>query len=423
MTVDGTFLPGRFDLAYPASSGLTVVAAGGKSYAVDGKASPMIEFDRSYIEDFSRSARSIPGIRFGFIDTAGGTVLSHELTSAQPFSEGLALVEGRPDGKRLQRSFIDRSGTVVLDLPKAISQALPFSGGLSLVSQMKDKSLRYGFMNRRGELPTGTGFADAASFSEGLAAVKISRDLGANDWGYIDLAGLFVIKPAFKAAGSFSNSLAYVEWVTKESLLLGAVIDRKGRHVVEKPFLQELARALFGTPSLEQFRVRRSFHFGEALIPKIDGTGRGFVDTNDRFVIRDSRFLQMGLFSEGRAPVQVQSGSAYHGAWGFVDPKGKLAVAPRFAHVQRFSEGLAGVRDVVGRSGFISLAGEWAVPPMWIEEVHPFSDGRARVKVNGRWGYIDRKGQFVIPPRYLRAESFSDGLAVTAIAKKSPVPK
>jgi hypothetical protein len=42
--------------------------------------------------------------------------------------------------------------------------------------------------------------------------------------------------------------------------------------------------------------------------------------------------------------------------------------------------------------------------------------GRALVKLNGRFGYPDRTGQFAIPPRYLWAESFSEGLAVTAVA-------
>jgi len=63
-------------------------------------------------------------------------------------------------------------------------------------------------------------------------------------------------------------------------------------------------------------------------------------------------------------------------AWGFIDSRGKIAIAPRFEGALAFSEGLAAV------------------------------------KREGRWGYIDRNGSEVIPIRYRTAQSFRNGVAI-----------
>lgn len=416
MRRDGEFLPGRFDLARPVSSGVAVVAAGDHTYVLDREGSPLIELDHGYPDDPSRTARHVVGVRYGFVDAGGSWVLPPRYTSAQPFSEGLALVEGPWERRSRLRGFVDRSGSVVVPVPDTIAQALPFTDGLSLISQHRDGASRYGFMNRAGEIVVAATYAAAAPFAGGLAAVRVSRDHGANDWGFIDRTGAFVIEPRFHAAGSFSNGLAYVEWVTKERYQLGGIIDRQGRVVVEKPYLPELSRMLFSTPSLEQLRQRREVVFGEGLVPRHDEAGGGWVDAGGRMVGPDRRFLHVGLFSEARAPVMVRGESQGDVAWGYAGADGALVVPPRFARAEAFSEGLASVRDPAGRAGYITPSGEWAIPPMWLEEAGAFSGGRALVKLNNHWGYLDRDGRFVIPPRYLRAEPFSEGLAVTAVA-------
>lgn len=65
-----------------------------------------------------------------------------------------------------------------------------------------------------------------------------------------------------------------------------------------------------------------------------------------------------------------------NGAWGFMDDRGKIAIAPRFEAVQPFSEGLAGAKH------------------------------------EGRWGFINRTGAEVIPFQYKTAQSFHGGVAI-----------
>src|SRR5258708_22157171 len=63
-------------------------------------------------------------------------------------------------------------------------------------------------------------------------------------------------------------------------------------------------------------------------------------------------------------------------AWGFIDNRGKIIIAPRF------------------------------------EAAQPYSEGLAAVKREGRWGYIDRSGSEVIPIRYRTVQSFRNGVAI-----------
>jgi WG containing repeat len=53
-------------------------------------------------------------------------------------------------------------------------------------------------------------YADAKSFSEGLAAVAINSSGDQKKWGFIDRQGEWIIKPQFQSANSFDGGLAAV---------------------------------------------------------------------------------------------------------------------------------------------------------------------------------------------------------------------
>jgi hypothetical protein len=61
--------------------------------------------------------------------------------------------------------------------------------------------------------------------------------------------------------------------------------------------------------------------------------------------------------------------------------------------------------------GFIDNRGRTAIAARY-ESALPFSEGLAAVKREGRWGYIDRTGTEVIPMRYKTAQSFHKGVAI-----------
>ena len=67
-------------------------------------------------------------------------------------------------------------------------------------------SYRVGFINKEGVMVIRPQFDDAASFSEGIAAIKVG-DL----WGYIDKTGKTIIAPQFIEAGIFQDGIAIVK--------------------------------------------------------------------------------------------------------------------------------------------------------------------------------------------------------------------
>ncbi len=414
MTRDGTFLPGRFDQASSFADGRAVVKVGERSYVVDRSGSPVVALDWSLPGDSEAAIRNTGRTAYGYIAANGETVLPHAYVEAEPFSEGLALVAELADRSGRRRRFVDRGGRVVLEVGNEVALMLPFVGGLALRSEHTAEGMRWGYMDRDGALAIPCRYAGASFFAEGLAAVKLTRDLGADDWGYVDATGGTVIAPAFRAAGPFANGLASVEWVTPDHILHSGVIDRSGRVVVESPFLPELQGALFGGPSLPQLALLRRSSLAEGLIPKLAGGEVGWVDASGAWVVREPRFDWVGTFSEGRATVHLRG--QYDGGWGWVDRSGALVGDAVHARVEPFSEGLALVRDAAGRSGWVDVAGAWVIAPMWLEEARAFTDGLALVRVNGFWGYLDRAGRFAVPARYVRAEPFSEGLAVAAVA-------
>ncbi len=413
---DGEFLPGRFDRAGGLAGGRAVVSMGDRSYVINARGDPLIELDSSYPSDPSHSARNVSDVRYGYIDPSGRPVIEPAFILAQPFSEGLAFVEGPWSHRSRLRGYVDTGGGLAIPVPDSIAQSFPFTQGLALVSVRRGGTLLYGYLKSSGEMGIAARFANAAPFTDGLAAVKLSSAVDAQDWGYIDVRGSLVILPQFKAAGPFANGLAYVERITEEHYLVGAVINAKGEVVVDKPHLMDWSHALFGVPSLEQHRIRTGMGFRDGLIPRLDGFERGYVDRSNRLVLNDPRFLHLGLFTEGRAPVLIQGGISSQAEWGYIDTQGRIMGEIRFAQAGPFSEGLAAVRDHAGRTGFVKPDGTWAVEPLWLEDARPFKGNRALIKLNNRFGYLDPEGGFVIPPRFLRAESFSEGLAVTAVA-------
>ncbi len=152
-------------------------------------------------------------------------------------------------------------------------------------------------------------------------------------------------------------------------------------------------------------------------------------------------FAAVGDFSDGLAAVAVLKPDPANPdmtveAWGFLDPAGKWAVKPAFAHVRSFHGGLAAaaivepartekVPDITGgtiivnvdpatRWGAIDRSGKWALKPVY-EAVGDFSDGLIPCNLKFLWGYVDKTDSMVVKFRFVAAEPFSEGLAAVKI--------
>ncbi len=114
--------------------------------------------------------------------------------------------------------------------------------------------------------------------------------------------------------------------------------------------------------------------------------------------------------------------------FGFIDRTGKIIVPPTLG---MFDETIGELTKVwvpdpvppgeekevprTGRAGFIDTRGRLAIAPIY-EDAHLFSEGLAAVKREGKWGYVDGAGRVRIPLQYEQANAFSEGLALVTDA-------
>ena len=189
-----------------------------------------------------------------YIDKQGKTVLDNDYFAGRPFTEGLAVVADQQGN----RSYIDRTGRVVLPCPfqyelqdeNEIVLFMPFSEGLAMI--VCDETI--GFMDKKGKLAIPLRkYSEALPFSEGLAAVAVFWQDGANrdrcSWGYINRRGEEVIPMQYETYvsemkniglleyNSFHNGLAVV--IKDEEM---AYIDKTGKEIVPFGQFSELTR-------------------------------------------------------------------------------------------------------------------------------------------------------------------------------------
>ncbi len=100
--------------------------------------------------------------------------------------------------------------------------------------------------------------------------------------------------------------------------------------------------------------------------------------------------------------------------FGFIDRTGKMVIPPQFDSADRFSEGLAFVKE--GKSiGYIDRQGKFALRSQF-DPAQPFSDGLTPISISqlkGRQGFIDKTGAVVLRlPFEWYAGPFWQGLAI-----------
>jgi hypothetical protein len=214
-------------------------------------------------------------------------------------------------------------------------------------------------------------------------------------------------------------------WVLLSALLAGC------RHEL-RPYFAFIDKSGRVRIRLQPSQDASSFSEGLAAVSR-DGRW-GYIDASGAWVI-PPRFAAVEKFSEGLAVVMTGEYSNETTRFGFIDRTGKFVIAPRFDLATSFSDGVAAVCTgpcrIPERSGprpsygYIDKAGDYVIEGTW-EGAGPFSDGRAwvyemPVLVEGKLAdyqqptspLIDRAGKFVSEARFRWGMPFSNGLAVT----------
>ena len=130
----------------------------------------------------------------------------------------------------------------------------------------------------------------------------------------------------------------------------------------------------------------------------------GFIDTKGKIAIA-SRYDEVRPFSAGLALVRK------NGKWGYINKQGKFAIPATFRAAWPFENGRAKAQNDAGLFGFIDLRGEWTIPATFAE-ISTFSEGLACFREDQAYGFVDTSGQVVIPAQFERPAHFQDSLAI-----------
>jgi hypothetical protein len=451
-------IPPRFALASRFSQGLAAVAVAGPASKAwgyideTGEAviTPRFLEAMDFHEDLAavRTESGADGPRWGYIDKTGALAIPAQFDKVGEFSEGLAVVW--KDGKA---GYADTHGRTIIE--PQYSHADPFRGSLARV-RLPDGAWTH--VDRTGKPRNPRGYPEAASFSEGLAAVKPAAQGG---WGYVDAEGREVVPASFEKAYPFQEGRARVVVGAYPHGKVG-FIDRQGSFVVKpryheaEDFEQGVARVKFLGGDWRHLDAS-----GNMLIPSShrdhllfsEGRARTLVDLKWGFVDRSyafcipPRYDEAGHFYSGLASVKIDAGKPADGPdmdmprsepirkprWGYIDPNGRIAIPARFLMAGSFSEELAAVKvsalfGLTTRWGYIDRTGATVIQPAF-DFAYPFAEGLARVNMGGRigssggvqggrWGFIDKNGKYVIKPRFEYVSWFAENLAVVRVGSQ-----
>lgn len=270
-------------------------------------------------------------LKYGYIDKENNFVIAPTLYYKVPrdyrrdasitFSQGLAVFQ---DTATMKFGYIDKNGTVVI--PAKYSTAEPFSDSLALVSiEKSDYDDSYGYINLKGEKIIDFKFDEATNFSEGYAVVKYIWHPNSTDItkeGYMDerqesmvinKKGNVMGRPfgGFNMFSEFSNGYI-LEYST--ALDFSRFISKNGE---------------FATGQLEK---ARPFSDGLAAVRK-DGKW-GFIDTTFKFIIPPI-YTNCDFFSEGLIPVKKGN------FWGYIDINSNIVIPFKYDSCSVFTNSLA----------------------------------------------------------------------------------
>lgn len=243
---------------------------------------------------------------------------------------------------------------------------------------------RVGFIDRTGKIVIQAQYEDATPFRGGRAGVRQGAD-----WGLIDEAGDWVVKPAFESLRSASDDGRI--WAYEENGQLG-LIDQAGKRLTGALYLN------VGALSGSAIAVQRV-------------AGWGLVSEAGTELIKP---FYANLWPFGAEP-DLWAAQSSAGKWGVVDTKGHERVPCRYDFVTAVlpdvwlaqQSGLWGILD--------PTTGRWRAPAVFnrILSLEPPLETMLLVEQGSQWGVVDsRTGKVLQEARYRRIEQWGEFLAI-----------
>lgn len=215
----------QYDLINKFSENIAVAVKGDEVFLIDRAGQIVLSPKRSElrfniyedtrVSDGLIEAHDCATSKYGFIDMTGKFIIAPQYDQAASFSEGLARVGLREEGKG-KIGFINRNGQFVIP-PKFNTDAdfrrnsTDFSEGLASLTEGLSPTItneaKFVYLDKKGTIVLSTDFFYAGAFHDGLAVVY---DEQRNKSGFIDKSGRLVIPLQYDLASDFSDGLAHV---------------------------------------------------------------------------------------------------------------------------------------------------------------------------------------------------------------------
>lgn len=213
-----------------------------------------------------------------------------------------------------------------------------------------------------------------------------AMDPSAENWGYIDNKGNFVISPIFDDVEGFSCGYAIVEMDDEQKF-----IDKKGA---------------FQTTSL--FDKATSFYYGYSTI-RLDGS-YGLMSKQFDMAIQPY-FYYLGLMGDnGLVAAKRSSDSKYE----YVNAKGETKIPAMYNGCDNFKDGIA-IVTIGSKYGAINASGAFTIQPIYEDGLWNMGKGLVGFRdKNGKYGFMDKNGNSVVPAMYYSLGNVSEGMIVFA---------
>ncbi|MDO6759357.1 WG repeat-containing protein [Tamlana sp. 2_MG-2023] len=315
--------------------------------------------------------------KHGFINQEGQEVIKPIFEMVSEFNEGLAWAVIEKNGKWFS-GFINEIGDWVIEptfsgYGWSMNETSLFSEGLAPIQADNKKMM---FINKLGDQVTDPIFDNAYHFSENRALVSIN-----GLFGYIDALGNQVINckygvnSVFAQNSRFSQGLAAVRFSRdkngKRSEHTFGYINKNGDVVFEP----------------ENYKAN-AFSEGFAMVH--DGYDYYFINLDGEVPFERTSQTETS-FSENLANIYDNETECF----GYINTKGAWVIEPKFVSCFRFTEGLAvAKRPGMKTTGYINKTGEMVISEKF-KIALPFKNGLAYVKDKKREGYINNLGEFV----------------------------
>jgi hypothetical protein len=255
------------------------------------------------------------------------------------------------------------------------------------------------------------------------------KPVGSKTWGYAGIDGKLIIPAEYDKSYPFSSNGLAITYNSK---------DRQHHFINLKNTVLETQEPKFKIKEVFGFGVKG---FQNNLIPVQIGSKWGYMnqmgkmeipaaydDANDfdggfaavkkgtEFLIVDIKGKETALatpamdvrdFSEGLAPIRTMDKK-----FGFINPKGELTIPSQFESVGYFTNGLAWAKTFEKKVGYIDKTGKWIIEPQFdVAKDFDAKSGLALVRKGDQWSYVNGKGASLNVTDTESWGNFSEGLA------------